>query len=117
MSLCGLHRGLRGALVGQFATVELTSSPGSDRLVRAMRRLGCSDAAIRFYDEHAVADAVHEQIIRRGVLEPMLAAEPHLAGDVVFGMRASSMLGDRLADLLLSRWARAQSSLRMPLRT
>jgi hypothetical protein len=27
MSLCGLHRDLRGALVGQFAVVELTSSP------------------------------------------------------------------------------------------
>jgi hypothetical protein len=115
MSLCGLHRSLRGALVGQFATVELTSSPGSDRLVRAMRRLGCTDAAIRFYDEHAVADAVHEQIIRRGVLEPMLAAEPHLAGDVVFGMRASAMLGDRLADMLLECWGRSESSLRTPL--
>jgi hypothetical protein len=115
MSLCGLHRSLRGSLVGQFATVELTSSPGSDRLVRAMRRLGCSESAIRFYDEHAVADAVHEQVIRRGVLEPMLAAEPHLAGDVVFGMRASTMLGDRLADRLLRRWGRAESSLRMPL--
>jgi Iron-containing redox enzyme len=38
MSLCGLHRRLRGALIGQFATVELTSSPGSHRLVCAMRR-------------------------------------------------------------------------------
>jgi len=36
ISLCGLHRALRGALIGQFATVELTSSPGSDRLVVTM---------------------------------------------------------------------------------
>jgi hypothetical protein len=115
MSLCGLHRSLRGALVGQFATVELTSSPGSDRLVRAMRRLGCDEVTARFYDEHAVADAVHEQIIRRRVLEPMLAAEPHLAGDVVFGMRASGLLGDRLAELLLESWGRGESSLRAPL--
>ncbi|MGW5643034.1 hypothetical protein ACWEV3_31360 [Saccharopolyspora sp. NPDC003752] len=35
-----VDRGLRGALLGQFATVELTSSPGPDRLVQAMRRLG-----------------------------------------------------------------------------
>lgn len=115
MSLCGLHRGLRGALVGQFAMVELTSSPGSDRLVRAMRRLGCSPAAIAFYDEHVEADAVHEQIIRRGVLVPMLAAEPDLAADVVFGIRASAMLADRLGALLLDRWSQGRSSLRRPL--
>jgi len=115
MSMCGLHRNLRGALVGQFATVELTSSPGSDRLVRAMRRLGCDDTAIRFYEEHAVADAVHEQIIRRRVLDPMLAAEPHLAGDVVFGMRASGLLADRLAEWVLGCWAGGRSSLRGPL--
>ena len=76
MSLCGLHRRLRGALVGQFATVELTSSPGSERLVRAMRRLGCPEQAVAFYDEHVEADAVHEQIIRHGVIAPLLAAEP-----------------------------------------
>ncbi|HEV7830496.1 MAG TPA: iron-containing redox enzyme family protein, partial [Pseudonocardiaceae bacterium] len=64
MSLCGLHRRLRGALIGQFATVELTSSPGADRLVRAMRRLGCDPAATEFYAEHIEADAVHEQLVR-----------------------------------------------------
>jgi hypothetical protein len=115
MSLCGLHRSLRGALVGQFAMVELTSSPGSERLVRAMRRLGCGPAAIRFYDEHVEADAVHEQIIRRGVLDPMLAAEPDLAADVVFGIRASLMLGDRLGEHLLGCWNAGRSSLRRAL--
>ena len=115
MSMCGLHRSLRGALVGQFAAVELTSSPGSDRLVRAMKRLGCGPAAIRFYDEHVEADAVHEQIIRRGVLTPLLAAEPELARDVVFGMRAFDMLGARLSELLLRSWADGRSSLRAAL--
>lgn len=112
MSMCGLRRSLRGALVGQFAAVELTSSPGSQRLVRAMRRLGCGPAAIAFYDEHVEADAVHEQIIRRGVLGPLLAAEPGLAADVVFGIRAYLHLGDRLGDRLLDCWSRGASSLR-----
>ncbi|HEX2298097.1 MAG TPA: iron-containing redox enzyme family protein [Pseudonocardiaceae bacterium] len=115
MSLCGLHRGLRGALVGQFSLVELTSSPGSDRLVRAMRRLDCGPAAIGFYAEHVEADAVHEQIIRRGVLDPLLAAEPELAADVVFGIRAALWLADRHAELLLGRWRHDESSLRTPL--
>jgi len=115
MSLCGLHRALRGALVGQFAMVELTSSPGSERLVRAMRRLGCPDRAVEFYAEHVEADAVHEQQIRLGVLGPLLAAEPELAADVVFGIQASGLLAGRLAALLLAAWDASRSSLRRPL--
>jgi hypothetical protein len=105
MSLCGLHRALRGALVGQFATVELTSSPGSDRLVRAIDRMGFAPAASAFYAEHVEADAVHEQLMRRGVLQPLLAADPALAPDVVFGIRASTLLADRFANRLLSTWS------------
>jgi hypothetical protein len=115
MSLCGLHRALRGALVGQFATVELTSSPGSDRLVRAMRRLELPDAAIEFYAEHVEADAVHEQLVRRGVIAPLLAAEPALAADVVFGIRASGLLADRFGERVLDHWTNGRSSLRQPL--
>jgi hypothetical protein len=115
MSLCGLHRRLRGALVGQFATVELTSSPGSDRLVRAMRRLGCPERAIAFYDEHVEADAVHEQVVRHGVIAPLLDGEPHLADDVLFGIRGSGFLGNRLADVLLDGWEHGRSTLRVPL--
>ncbi len=115
MSLCGLHRSLRGALVGQFAAVELTSSPGSDRLVRAMRRLELPEAAIRFYDEHVEADAVHEQLVRRGVITPLVAAEPELAADIVFGIRASTLLADRTDAHLLHSWAEDRSALRRPL--
>ncbi|WP_224391413.1 iron-containing redox enzyme family protein [Pseudonocardia sp. ICBG1293] len=115
MSLCGLRRSLRGALVGQFALVELTSSPGSERLVRAMRRLSCGPVATRFYDEHVEADAVHEQVVRRDVLAPLLHAEPALAADVVFGIRAAAHLGERLGDRVLARWSAGESSLRTPL--
>jgi Iron-containing redox enzyme len=115
ISLCGLHRALRGALIGQFATAELTSSPGSDRLVRAMRRLGCSPAAIEFYAEHIEADAVHEQLVRHGVIAPLLAAEPELAADVVFGIQASTLLAEQLSELLLGQWAQNRPTLRHPL--
>lgn len=115
MSMCGLHRKLRGALIGQFATVELTSSPGSDRLVRALRRLGCGPAAIEFYAEHVEADAAHEQLIRHGVITPLLASEPELAADVVFGIQAANLLADRFSDLLLEKWAADQPTLRNPL--
>jgi hypothetical protein len=58
---------------------------------------------------------VHEQLVRRGVIAPLLAAEPGLAGDVVFGIQASTLLADRFSDLLLSRWAAGQTTLRTPL--
>lgn len=115
MSLCGLHRRLRGALIGQLATAELTSSPASARIVHAMRRLGCGPASIEFYAEHIEADAVHEQLVRHGVIAPLLAAEPELTSDVVFGIQASTSLADRLSRLLLTRWAQNQPTLRRPL--
>lgn len=112
MSLCGLHRGLRAALIGQFATVELTSSPGSDRLVKAMRRLGCGPDALRFYAEHVEADAVHEQLVRREVIAPLLSAEPGLAADLVFGIRSSVFLAGRLEEHLFRCWNRGETSFR-----
>lgn len=111
MSLCGLHRSWRAALVGQFASIELTSSPGADRLVKAMRRFGCSSEAVDFYAEHVEADAVHEQLVRHKVLAPMLAAEPELATDVVFGIRASGFLASRLEQRMLRSWQRGESSM------
>ncbi|MEU8888061.1 iron-containing redox enzyme family protein [Streptomyces sp. NPDC048442] len=115
MSLFGLHRRLRGALVGHFAAVEITSSPGSRRLAQAMARTGAGPAAEHFYAEHVVADAVHEQVVRREVVGGLLEVEPHLADDVVFGLDATGFLEDRLADHLLDHWRAGTTSLRVPL--
>ncbi|MFI0238643.1 iron-containing redox enzyme family protein [Streptomyces sp. NPDC016845] len=115
MSLLGLHRGLRGALVGHFATVEITSSPGSRRLAEALRRMGAGPAAQRFYDEHVEADAVHEQIVRREVVGGLLSAEPGLDADVAFGVTATGFLEDRLGARLLAQWRQEESALRIPL--
>ncbi|MFI5806089.1 iron-containing redox enzyme family protein [Streptomyces sp. NPDC051561] len=112
MSLLGLHRSLRGALVGHFATVEITSPPGSRRLSRAMRRLGAGPAAQRFYDEHVEADAVHEQVVRRDVVGGLLAQEPQLAPDIVFGVEATDLLEGRLAAHVLDAWRGGRTALR-----
>ncbi len=112
MSLSGLHRRLRGAAIGQFAVIELTSSPGSARLVKAAQRLGAGPATERFYAEHVEADAVHEQVLRRGVLEPLVRDEPEIAADIVFGMQASTLLAGHFADHVLGAWARDESALR-----
>ncbi|MBM7169555.1 iron-containing redox enzyme family protein [Streptomyces sp. G44] len=115
MSLFGLHRALRGALVGHFASVEVTSSPGSRRLANALRRVGAGPAAQRFYDEHVEADAVHEQVVRRDVVGGLLTAEPALDADVAFGVRATGFLEDRLGARLLDHWRQGSSALRVPL--
>lgn len=112
MSLFGLHRTLRGALAGHFAAVEVTSSPGSRRLAEALRRVGAGQAAVRFYDEHVVADAVHEQVVRQEVVGGLLENEPALEADVVFGIRATGFLEDRLGDRLLKAWRSGATALR-----
>ncbi|MFE2376585.1 iron-containing redox enzyme family protein [Streptomyces sp. NPDC059398] len=115
MSLFGLHRALRGALIGHFAAVEITSSPGSRRLAKAMRQTGAGPAAERFYDEHIEADAVHEQVVRHEVIGPLLAAEPHLDADVAFGVQATDLLEDKLGAHVLGAWTDDRSALRLPL--
>ncbi|MEU3183933.1 iron-containing redox enzyme family protein [Streptomyces sp. NPDC006923] len=115
MSLLGLHRSLRGALVGHFAAVEVTSSPGSRRMAQALRRTEAGPAAVRFYEEHVEADAVHEQVVRREVIGGLLQDEPELEGDVVFGVRATDLLETRLGTFLLSAWREGRSVLREPL--
>ncbi|MFD4791768.1 iron-containing redox enzyme family protein [Streptomyces sp. NPDC058459] len=114
MSLFGLHRALRGALVGHFATVEVTSSPGSRRMAAALRRAGAGAAAQRFYDEHVEADAVHEQIVRRDVVGGLLADEPHLDADIAFGVHATGLLEDRFGAHVLKAWRQRHSALRPP---
>ncbi|MFE2227650.1 iron-containing redox enzyme family protein [Streptomyces kronopolitis] len=115
MSLLGLHRSLRGALIGHFATVEVTSPPGSRRLAEAMRRTGAGSAAERFYDEHVEADAVHEQVVRTEVVDGLLKDEPDLEPDVAFGIGATTLLEGRLAAYLLAAWREDRSALPTPL--
>lgn len=103
MSLFGLHRALRGALVGHFACVEVTSSPGSRRLAKAMRRCGAGPAAEHFYAEHVEADAVHEQVVRHEVIGGLLADEPELEADIAFGCAATLLLEDRLTAHIAER--------------
>ncbi len=115
MSLFGLHRGLRGAAVGHFASTEITSPPGSQRLVAALERMGAPRPCIDFYAEHVEADAVHEQVVRTDVVGDLVAREPHLDRDVVFGIRAHAVVEDRLAEHMMSAWADGTTSLRRPL--
>jgi len=115
MSLFGLHRALRGALVGHFAAAEITTAPSARRMAQAMQRHGAGPRALLFYTEHIEADAVHEQVLRHDVIGPLLAEEPGLAADVALGVRATGLLEDRLGAHLLDRWRAGRPALRRPL--
>jgi hypothetical protein len=115
MSLFGLHRQFRGAAVGHFASTEITSPPGSRRLVEALQRLNAPPECVAFYHEHVEADAVHEQVVRIDVVGDLVAREPQLDRDVVFGIRAHAAVEDRLADAIMASWKAGETSLRRPL--
>jgi Iron-containing redox enzyme len=115
MSMFGLHRRLRGAAIGHFAATEITSPPGSRRMVQALHRMDAPPACIAFYQEHVEADAVHEQVVRLDVVGDLVAQEPELDCDVVFGIRAFAVVENRLADNIMVSWKLDQSSLRQPL--
>jgi hypothetical protein len=114
-SMFGLHRRLRGALVGHFAAAEITTAPSAQRITQALERLGAGPACTLFFTEHIEADAVHEQILRRDVIGDLLRREPHLTGDVVFGIAATELLEGRLGEHLLTAWRSGTTSLHRPL--
>lgn len=111
MSLFGLHRSLRGALVGHFAAAEITTAPSARRMAQGLTRLGVDPL---FFTEHIEADAVHEQVLRRDVIGDLLHREPGLAADVVFGVQATDWLEGRFGELVLGRWQSGRSSLLFP---
>lgn len=115
MSLFGLHRRLRGAAIGHFAATEITSPPGSRRMVQALQRLQAPPACVAFYSEHVEADAVHEQVVRLDVVGDLIAREPGLDQDVVFGMRAHAAVEGRLAETIMDAWKHDRTPLRRPL--
>ncbi|WP_084531643.1 iron-containing redox enzyme family protein [Nocardia miyunensis] len=112
MSLFGLHSRWRGALVGHFATVEITSPPAARRMADILRRLDADPACIRFYTEHVEADAVHEQVMRHEVIGDLLRQEPDQAASIVFGIQATALLENRIDQHLLDSWRADRTSLR-----
>ncbi|HET9872928.1 MAG TPA: iron-containing redox enzyme family protein [Propionibacteriaceae bacterium] len=112
ISFLGLHRRLRGALVGHLAMFEMTSSVPNARYARAHRRLGGAESACRFFDEHVVADAAHEQIALHDLAGGLVTAEPQLSGDVIFGARCAQYADERFTTHLLGAWAGQLASLR-----
>ncbi|MFL5907458.1 MAG: iron-containing redox enzyme family protein [Solirubrobacterales bacterium] len=114
MSLFGLHRRLRGAIVGHLAGFETTSPLPNGRYAKGLRRLGLGADAFDFFDEHVEADSVHENIAVYDMAQGLALQEPELAGDILFGVRCLLHLDAAFATHLLERWTRGRSSLLEP---
>jgi hypothetical protein len=112
-SMFGLHRALRGALVGHLAVFEMTSVVPMTRYVGAIRRLAGDDEAAEFYAVHVVADAEHEVIAANDLVGGFVRQEPRLAADVLFGAGALMQVESRFAIHLMASWAAGCSSLRV----
>ena len=111
MSLLGLHRRLRGGIVGHLAVFEMTSPEPNRRYGNGLRRLGLGPEATEFFDEHVEADAVHEAVAAHDLAQGLALAEPDLVEDILFGAAALLHLEARFAGHLLGRWAAGESSL------
>jgi hypothetical protein len=112
MSLFGLHRRYRGALLGHLAAYEMTSSLPNRAYANGLRRLGGNRDATAFYDEHVEADAVHEQIAAHDLCGSFAKAEPALAGQILYGARCALAWDAKWAATLLDGWTDGRSSLR-----
>ncbi|WP_037499794.1 iron-containing redox enzyme family protein [Solirubrobacter soli] len=111
MSLFGLHRRLRGAIVGHLALFEMTSSVPNRRYASGLRRLGHGDDACLFFDVHVVADAVHESVAAVDLAGGLAKQDPKLGADVLWGARALLEIDGRWARHMMASWEADASSL------
>lgn len=114
ISLFGLHRRLRGALVGHLAGFEMNSVGPMSRYATWLKRLGLASEGLRFYEVHVEADEVHQHIAVQDLVGGLLEIEPGLADAVLFGARALAMVEGRFADRLWTRWESGNTSLYTP---
>ena len=112
MSLFGLHRRWRAAAAGHLTAVEMTSSEPSRRYSTGLRRLGFGERTTVFYDEHVEADAVHEQIAAVDMCGSLVAEDPRLAADVLFGAACALAVDAVAAAGMLAAWEAGDSALR-----
>ncbi|MFM9921300.1 iron-containing redox enzyme family protein [Lacisediminihabitans sp. H27-G8] len=115
MSMFGLNRSLRGAIVGHLAAFEMTSSIPNKFYGNGFRRLGYGAEVTAYFDEHVAADAVHEQIAARDMAGALAEDNPDLLEDIVFGAAACLAIDDAVARHIFDAWNAGRSALRRPL--
>ncbi len=114
ISMFGLHRRLRGALVGHLASFEMNSVGPMARYSAWLESLGVPESGRRFYDVHVEADETHQYIAVNDLVGGLLEAEPGQSGAVLFGARAVELVEQIFADHVVSAWRKDRTSLWTP---
>lgn len=114
VSLFGLHRRWRGALIGHLAIFEMASVIPNSRYSSCLRRLGLGRAARVFYDVHVEADSIHQHLAQCDLAGSFARHSPGQAVDVVFGAQALMALEAKFTRHLLGAWEKEQTSLVAP---
>ena len=115
ISLFGLHRRLRGAVVGHLAIFEMTSVGPMGRYANALDRLGVGTRARRFYDVHVEADVHHQLVAAERMAGRLAADEPALAPWILFGAAAVTAIEQAFTRHVLGAWSAGRSALSRPL--
>lgn len=104
ITMFGLNRRLRGAAMGHLAFFEASSPVGSRKIAAGIERLGLPDVVAAYFYEHVEADSVHEHVAAHDICGSLVAAEPELRADVLFGAAACQHLDELSAIELMDRW-------------
>ncbi len=114
ISMFGLHRRLRGALVGNLAGFEMNSVGPMARYSSWLHSLGVPERGRRFYDIHIEADEIHQHLAVDELVGGLLEDQPDQAGAVLFGAKALGLIERNFAHHLVSAWANDETSLWTP---
>ena len=104
MTMFGLNRRLRGAAMGHLAAFEASSSVPCRKIVGGIERVGLPDAVAAYFSEHVEADAVHEQVAAHDICGALVAEDPSLRAEVLFGAASCLHLDAVSGAELLARW-------------
>jgi len=114
VSMFGLHRRWRAALVGHLATFEMSSIAPVERYSRALAHLGTGRGGNRFDDVQVAGNPGDGAIARDRLVAAAVETEPHLRDDLLFGAAAVLLVEERFARHLLDAWSVGRSSLVPP---
>jgi hypothetical protein len=103
-SLLATNRWLQPEMVGALGLLELQAGPRCRKVVKALERLGASEDALAFYQEHAVADPRHGKDWVDHVIAPLAADDPTWATRIVRGARWRSLLNNAFFTAMAERF-------------
>jgi hypothetical protein len=104
MTMFGLNRRLRGAAMGHLAAFEASSSVPSRKIAAGIERVGLPDKVSAYFHEHVEADAVHEHVASSDICGAIVAENPTLRADVLFGAASCLFLDEVSGAELLEQW-------------